>query len=357
MAQSLPGSAENHGVDPIRLEPASTTATGVADALVTNVARAVLGKSDAIRLVVAALLARGHVLIEDAPGMGKTLLAKALAGSIGGSAGRVQGTVDLLPADITGVTVFDQEHRTWDFHAGPLFNNVLLFDEINRGHPAAQAALLEAMAERHVTVDGVVHDLPEPFLVLATQNQSGDVGTFPLVSGEYDRFAIAISLGLPDRASERSLLRGEGGQSALDALAAVVTPAALTTACAEVDRLFVAPPVEEYVLDIADATRGERVPAARHQPPCDAAPAAGRQGLRRRRAAQLRDSGRRPGGCGGRARPPGRWRERPGRSGRTRRGRGPAHDRGRPGHLTWRASAPPVHSTSVLPGSSSASCG
>jgi MoxR-like ATPase len=205
--------------------------------------------------VVAALLARGHVLIEDAPGMGKTLLAKALARSIGGTAGRVQGTVDLLPADITGVTVFDQEHRTWDFHAGPIFNNVLLFDEINRATPRAQAALLEAMAERHVTVDGALHVLPEPFLVLATQNQSGEVGTFPLVSGEYDRFAISMSLGLPDRASERALLRGEGGQAALDALGAVVSPAALAAACAEVDRLFVAPPVEEYVLDIADATR------------------------------------------------------------------------------------------------------
>jgi MoxR-like ATPase len=231
------------------------TAAGIAEALVSNVERVVLGKTEVLRLVVAALLARGHVLIEDAPGMGKTLLAKALARSLGGTAGRVQGTVDLLPADITGVTVFEQEQRTWEFRAGPLFHNVVLFDEINRATPRAQAALLEAMAEGQVSADGGVYPLPAPFFVLATQNPNGEAGTFPLVSGEYDRFAVCVSLGLPDRASERALLRGVGGRSALDDLAPVVDPESFVAACTDVEQLYAAPAVEDYVLDIADATR------------------------------------------------------------------------------------------------------
>ncbi len=184
------------------------TADAVGASIVANVERVLLGKGEQVRIVVAALLASGHVLIEDAPGVGKTLLAKAVARSIGGTVGRVQGTADLLPADITGVTIFDQERRDWDFRPGPLFNHVLLVDEINRATPRAQSALLEAMAEGHVTVDGSQHDLPEPFLVLATQNPFGDAGTFPLIAGEYDRFAVSVSLGLPGREVERALLRG-----------------------------------------------------------------------------------------------------------------------------------------------------
>jgi MoxR-like ATPase len=230
-------------------------AVAIASDLVANVERVLLGKTEEIRLVVSALLARGHVLIEDEPGMGKTLLAKALARSLGGTAGRVQGTVDLLPADITGVTVFDQQLHTWEFRAGPLFHNVVLFDEINRATPRAQAALLEAMAEGQVSVDNSLHPLPSPFFVIATQNPTGGAGTFPLVSGEYDRFAISISLGLPGRETERSLLRGVGGRSALDEVEAVVEPAVLLGACEEVDALYAAPAVEDYVLDLAEATR------------------------------------------------------------------------------------------------------
>jgi MoxR-like ATPase len=237
-------------------------ADGVGGAIVANVERVVLGKGAQVRLVVAALLARGHVLIEDAPGVGKTLLAKAVARSIGGTVGRVQGTADLLPADITGVTIFDQERRDWDFRAGPLFNHVLLVDEINRATPRAQSALLEAMAEGHVTVDGAQHDLPEPFLVLATQNPFGDAGTFPLIAGEYDRFAVSVSLGLPGREVERELLRGNGGLAALEALSPVTDPNGLAACQREVASLHVASAVEDYVLDIADATRagsiGER---------------------------------------------------------------------------------------------------
>jgi len=230
---------------------------GSARALIDNVGRVILGKSDQVRLVVAALLARGHVLIEDAPGMGKTLLAKTLARSIGGTVGRVQGTVDLMPADITGVTVFDQERRDWHFRPGPLFHHVLLFDEINRATPRAQAALLEAMAEGHVTVDGVTRELPRPFFVLATQNPSGEEGTFPLVSGEYDRFAVSVQVGLPDRESERALLRRVGGHHALDDLAPVLSPADLDDLCDAVATVHVAASVEDYVLDLAGATRSD----------------------------------------------------------------------------------------------------
>ena len=231
------------------------TADGVGAAIATNVERVLLGKREQVRIVVAALLAGGHVLIEDAPGVGKTLLAKAVARSIGGTVGRVQGTADLLPADITGVTIFDQERRDWDFRPGPLFNHVLLVDEINRATPRAQSALLEAMAEGHTTVDGSQHDLPEPFLVLATQNPFGDAGTFPLIAGEYDRFAVSVSLGLPGRDVERELLRGNGGLGALDALDAVTDPTELARCQREVAAMHVASAVEEYVLDIAEATR------------------------------------------------------------------------------------------------------
>ena len=231
------------------------TADGVGAAIATNVERVLLGKREQVRIVVAALLAGGHVLIEDAPGVGKTLLAKAVARSIGGTVGRVQGTADLLPADITGVTIFDQERRDWDFRPGPLFNHVLLVDEINRATPRAQSALLEAMAEGHTTVDGSQHDLPEPFLVLATQNPFGDAGTFPLIAGEYDRFAVSVSLGLPGRDVERELLRGNGGLGALDALEAVTDPSELARCQREVAAMHVASAVEEYVLDIAEATR------------------------------------------------------------------------------------------------------
>ncbi len=243
------------------------TADEVGAAIAASVERVVLGKGEQVRLVVAALLARGHVLIEDAPGVGKTLLAKAVARSIGGTVGRVQGTADLLPADITGVTIFDQQRRDWEFRPGPLFNHVLLVDEINRATPRAQSALLEAMAEGHATVDGSQHDLPEPFLVLATQNPFGDAGTFPLIAGEYDRFAISVSLGLPGREVERELLRGNGGIASLDTLDAVIDPNGLAECQSATASLHVASAVEDYVLDIAEATRASAVGDSGISPP------------------------------------------------------------------------------------------
>jgi MoxR-like ATPase len=228
----------------------------VATALVGNVRRVVLGKDDSIRLVVAGLLAAGHVLLEDSPGVGKTVLAKSVARSIGGSMGRIQGTADLLPTDITGVTTYDQSTGDWRFRAGPLFHNVVLVDEINRATPRAQSALLEAMAEGHATVDGADHPLPSPFFVLATQNPFGDVGTFSLVEGQLDRFAVAVSLGLPDRDAERALLMGNGGTPELDKLEPVVDGADLAGACAAVDQLVhTSDAVVTYVLDLAATVR------------------------------------------------------------------------------------------------------
>ena len=224
-------------------------------ALVDNVASVVLGKRDEIALVVSGLLAGGHVLIEDVPGVGKTLLAKSLARSIGGTVGRVQGTADLMPADITGVSVYDRDRHAWEFHPGPVFHNVVLVDEINRATPRAQSALLEAMGEGQVTVDGTPHVLPAPFFVIATQNPYGDVGTFPLVEGQCDRFALVVSLGLPGRDAERAMLRGDGGPAALDRLQPVVTGDGLTAAIAAVGATYVAPAIAEYVLDVVAATR------------------------------------------------------------------------------------------------------
>jgi MoxR-like ATPase len=206
-------------------------------------------------MVVAGLLGGGHVLIEDVPGVGKTLLAKSLARSIGGTAGRVQGTSDLLPADITGVTIFDRDSRQWEFRPGPVFHNVVLVDEINRATPRAQSALLEAMGEGQVTVDGEAHRLPTPFFVIATQNPYGDVGTFPLVEGQADRFAMVVSLGLPGRDAERAVLQGDGGPTTLEGLRPVVDGPGLLAAMAEVEALHLAPAIADYVLDIVEATR------------------------------------------------------------------------------------------------------
>ncbi len=202
------------------------------------------------------------MLVEDVPGVGKTLLAKSLARSIGGTAGRVQGTSDLLPADITGVTVFDRDSRHWDFRPGPVFHNVVLFDEINRATPRAQSALLEAMGEGQVTVDGSAHPLPAPFFVIATQNPYGDVGTFALVEGQADRFAIVVSLGLPGREAERAVLQGEGGPETLEGLGPVVDGPGLLRAMAEVERIHLAPAITDYVLDIVEATRNH--PTVQH---------------------------------------------------------------------------------------------
>jgi MoxR-like ATPase len=247
------------------LEPIPTPATTITDdpagaggagaAVLDAVTSVVLGHDDSVRLAVAAFLAGGHVLVEDSPGVGKTLLGKALARALGGSFGRIQATADLLPSDITGVSVFDPDERTWVFRPGPVFHNVVLVDELNRATPRAQSALLEAMAEGHVTVDGATHPLPCPFLVIATQNPGGDHGTFPLVAGQRDRFAARVHLGIPPPDIERALLRGDGGPRRLDGQSAVVSPAVWRRAQDAVDGVHVSDAVVDYLVDLATTAR------------------------------------------------------------------------------------------------------
>lgn len=224
--------------------------------LVAQVSSVVLGDTHPIRMAAAAFASRGHVLFEDIPGVGKTLLAKSLANSLGGTFGRIQGTPDLLPSDLTGVTYLDEESHEWVFRPGPLFNNVVLVDELNRATPRTQSALLEAMAEGHVTVDGTTHALPDPFLVIATQNpKSGDPGTFPLVGGQRDRFSVSLSLGLPGREAELAIIGGAGGPGRLDALRATSPLSTWRDLRATIDDVYVHPVVAAYALDVIDRVR------------------------------------------------------------------------------------------------------
>ena len=185
----------------------------------------IVGKSDQVRDCVACLLAGGHLLIEDVPGVGKTTLAHGLSRSFGLRFSRVQFTADLMPADLVGVSIYERGSESFVFHAGPVFAQVLLADEINRASPKTQSALLEAMEEKQVTVEGETRPLPEPFFVIATQNSHDQLGTYALPESQLDRFLMRISLGYPDRAAERSLLAGNDRRNLLDALPAVFTPA------------------------------------------------------------------------------------------------------------------------------------
>jgi MoxR-like ATPase len=227
----------------------------VAAALYESVCTALRGKPDAVRLALVALLAGGHLLVEDVPGTGKTLLARALAASIGGRFRRVQCTPDLLPADIVGTSVFRPSTGDWEFRPGPVFAHVLLVDELNRASPRTQAALLEPMEEHQVTVDGATHLLPEPFFCIATQNPLGQAGTFPLPESQLDRFAIVLTLGLPARDAEREILSGQGGVDALGAIEPVASAVDVHATQQAVRRVHCTASVLDYVLDVAAATR------------------------------------------------------------------------------------------------------
>ncbi len=219
------------------------------------VSRSMRGADDVVGLAVVALLAGGHLLVEGVPGTGKTLLAKSMANAIGGRFGRVQCTPDLLPADVTGTSVYSPATGAWEFRSGPIFANVVLVDEVNRASPRTQAALLEPMEEHQVTVDGVTHPLPVPFFLVATENPFGHAGTFPLPDSQLDRFAMVCTIGRPGREAERQILSGGGGVVALDDIEPVTTPAELAAAMAAVRHVHCAHSVLDYVLDVADATR------------------------------------------------------------------------------------------------------
>jgi MoxR-like ATPase len=217
--------------------------------------RIILGKERELRLAVVCLVARGHLLLEDVPGVGKTTLAHALARLVGLQFQRIQFTSDLLPADLLGVSVFDRDTATFRFHPGPLFAQLILADEINRATPKTQSALLEAMEERQVTADGATYALPEPFFVIATQNPSHQVGTFPLPESQLDRFLMRIRLGYPDHGAERALLMGEDRRQLLERQEAVVGAEVLLERRGAAQRVNVSGRLVDYVQALLAATR------------------------------------------------------------------------------------------------------
>lgn len=233
----------------------STSITEFADRVIRNVETVIVGKRHQIELLMTALLCQGHVLVEDVPGTGKTMLARATAASLGGSFKRLQCTPDLLPNDITGVSIFNQHSGEFVFRPGPVFVNILLADEINRATPRTQAALLEAMQERQVTVDGITRRLSSPFLVLATQNPIEYEGTFPLPEAQLDRFLMRLSLGYPEADDETQILRNLNKQHPIESVAQVAEGAELLGLYDTLGDVHVDETLERYILAIVGATR------------------------------------------------------------------------------------------------------
>ena len=227
----------------------------LAERLLGNLGRVLLGAKDALTTAVVAVLAGGHLLIEDVPGVGKTVLARALAASLGADLSRIQGHPDLLPSDVTGVSVFSPDTSTWDFRPGPVFSHVVLVDELNRTPPRTQSALLETMEEQQVTVDGESWPLPRPHFVIATQNPLSQRGTYPLVESQLDRFAVATTMGYPGAADETQLVLHHAGKFALPDLEPVCTTEQWLYAQRATESVPVAPSVATYAVEICRATR------------------------------------------------------------------------------------------------------
>ena len=228
---------------------------GLPQRILAAVEQVIVGQHAPIEVILAALLSGGHVLLEDKPGVGKTILARTIAATLGLEMNRIQGTPDLLPTDVTGIHVFNPADGTWPFRAGPIFSNIVLVDEFNRATPKAQSALLEAMAERQVTVDGVTTALPAPFMVIATQNPMGEAGTYPLVSAQLDRFAVMCRLGLPDLESERQVVAGQAGADRLAAVEPVAAHQEIARLIANTKNVRMSDSMVDYLLLVVSAIR------------------------------------------------------------------------------------------------------
>lgn len=227
----------------------------IAERIAQNVDRVIIGKRNEVRLTILGLISQGHILIEDIPGVGKTMMAKALARSIGCTFSRIQFTPDMLPSDVTGVSLFNQKTREFEFRAGPIMAQIVLTDEINRATPKTQAALLEAMEERQITVDGVTYKLDEPFLIMATQNPIEYEGTFPLPEAQLDRFLLRIQLGYPSPGEEMSILTAQQHQHPINTMYQVVSVQELLAAQQAVREVYVADEIKKYIVELVNASR------------------------------------------------------------------------------------------------------
>ena len=236
----------------------TATPTLLAQRIIDNASQVIVGKTSVIELAVATLIAQGHMLVEDVPGVGKTMLAKSLATSIGCSFKRIQFTPDLLPSDVTGISVYNQQSGEFQFREGPLMAQVVLADEINRATPKTQSALLEAMEEQQITVDGVTHHLQPPFLVMATQNPIEYEGTFPLPEAQLDRFLMRISLGYPDLEEELAIIEGQEQSHPIDSLEAVANAQDIIGLQEAAKSVYMDRLVRQYIVSLTDATRNHR---------------------------------------------------------------------------------------------------